>query len=444
MLYFKALTETTWIFKRMKVGSHKDRGRQQYLTESVRSSSTSPSNILGYMLKPFSLLFSSGGDNSERYASPRKNKTPDYSAVQKEYASVQKQKQMMNNSSLAAGKSRSSSSSHLQHAGLSYIYDSTAKNNSNNNTTTASVSTDKNTSLIIPKPARKSGTTGSSSLVSPTTSNNYEYLENGSKTRTPNSSTTSNTIDTFSMVNPALNSARRSLTNNNASVAPSLLSTITPSSSSAATSAVTSATSTVDNSPSTSTTTSSKPKVLCCDKCDGKHETENCPYYKKKREDHPDAQKNRQIGGTSSLPGNILRNARVVRQPGDGSCLFHSMSYGLRGGNASTLRSEICNFIRSNPNFLISDTPLKDWVKWDSGCSVEEYARTMSRGSWGGGIEMACTMALKGVNVHVYERSNSGGFKRISAFDHPDNPAGRPVIRVLYCGGVHYDALVLQ
>ena len=30
-----------------------------------------------------------------------------------------------------------------------------------------------------------------------------------------------------------------------------------------------------------------KPKVLCCDKCDGKHETDDCPYYKKKRDDHP-------------------------------------------------------------------------------------------------------------------------------------------------------------
>jgi hypothetical protein len=27
---------------------------------------------------------------------------------------------------------------------------------------------------------------------------------------------------------------------------------------------------------------------LCCDKCDGPHATDCCPYYKKKREDHPD------------------------------------------------------------------------------------------------------------------------------------------------------------
>ena len=32
--------------------------------------------------------------------------------------------------------------------------------------------------------------------------------------------------------------------------------------------------------------------TLCCDKCDGKHLTDDCPHYKKKREEHPDAQKN--------------------------------------------------------------------------------------------------------------------------------------------------------
>lgn len=36
--------------------------------------------------------------------------------------------------------------------------------------------------------------------------------------------------------------------------------------------------------------------------------------------------------------------------------------------------------------YSISDTPLQDWVKWDSGTSVTEYSRKMSRGSWGGGV----------------------------------------------------------
>ena len=190
--------------------------------------------------------------------------------------------------------------------------------------------------------------------------------------------------------------------------------------------------------------TSSSSSQLCCDKCDGKHETDKCPYYKKKRENHPDAQKNhwKKLGGTSSLPGAILSNPRVVRQPGDGSCLFHSMSYGLRdGSSASSLRREICQYIRKNPDLTISDTPIKDWIKWDSGASVSEYASRMSGSAWGGGIEMAALGKLRSVNVHVYERAG-GYYKRISAFDCPDNPQGKKTVKVLYQGACHFDAIV--
>lgn len=183
---------------------------------------------------------------------------------------------------------------------------------------------------------------------------------------------------------------------------------------------------------------SNKDKALCCDKCDGKHATDDCPYYKKPREAHPDAQRGKKMGGTSSLPGAILRSARIVRQPGDGSCLFHSMSYGLRNGlTAERLRYDLCQYIKHNPSLKISDTPLSDWVKWDSKLSCADYARRMASGTWGGGIEMACTSLMYRCNVHVYERSVEG-FKRISAFDYPENPELYPVVRVLYCGGIHY------
>lgn len=191
-------------------------------------------------------------------------------------------------------------------------------------------------------------------------------------------------------------------------------------------------------------TTAPAAKAPVCDKCDGKHETDSCPYYKKARDSHPDAQKStKRLGGISNLPGALLKNARVVRQPGDGSCLFHSLSYGLRdGSNASTLRRQICAFMVDNPTVRIADTPLADWVKWDSGgSSVSAYARKMSSSAWGGGIEMATVSKMKGVNVHVYEQTY-GGFKRISAFDHEESPEAKPTVRVLYGGGVHYDALV--
>ena len=84
---------------------------------------------------------------------------------------------------------------------------------------------------------------------------------------------------------------------------------------------------------------------------------------------------------------------------------------------------------------------MSDWIKWDSGSSVSEYASRMSGGAWGGGIEMASLSKLRGVNVHVYEK-NGGYYKRISAFDHAESPQDKQTVKVLYCGGVHFDALL--
>jgi hypothetical protein len=176
--------------------------------------------------------------------------------------------------------------------------------------------------------------------------------------------------------------------------------------------------------------------------------TESCPYFKKEREDHPDAKKHKsKIGGISKLPGEFYSNARIARQPGDGSCLFHSLSYGLSDGSSATsLRREISDFIINNPEYEISETPLTKWVEWDTSMSPKQYAASIARGQWGGGIEMAIVSALRNVNIHVYERQFSilGGVKRISAFDHPLEPEKKKVIRVLYCGRNHYGKYLLS
>ena len=186
-----------------------------------------------------------------------------------------------------------------------------------------------------------------------------------------------------------------------------------------------------------------KPAKLCCDRCDGDHMTEKCPHFKKDRGTHPDAtrmlgKKGKVLGGNA--PPLITTRGRVVPQPPDGSCLFHSLSYGLREGNASGLRRELMQFIRKHPDLEIAGDPLRDWIRWDALVSVQKYADKMSRGGWGGGIEMAAFSELKGCNVEVYEQC-SAGFKRISLFEK--SGAARTV-RVCYRGGVHYDALELR
>lgn len=185
--------------------------------------------------------------------------------------------------------------------------------------------------------------------------------------------------------------------------------------------------------------------TLICDKCDGPHATDCCPFFKKAREDHKDAWANygeRKPHAMGSDGGNfVLHRARVVAQPGDGSCLFHSLCYSLSErfyDSAEQLRREIARFIESHTKLEIAGNTIEEWVLWDQQSSAQTYAWQMARTGWGGGLELACFSRMKNMNVHVYERSG-GSFKRISCFDVP-----RPVqtVHILYQGGVHYDALV--
>jgi hypothetical protein len=190
-------------------------------------------------------------------------------------------------------------------------------------------------------------------------------------------------------------------------------------------------------------------RKLCCDRCDGPHATERCPHFKKAREDHEDAWKmfGKGFGSTNADACPVIvpsHSARVISQPGDGSCLFHSLTYGLSRfslshGSASSLRQEVCRFIREHPETRICDTTIKDWVKYDSSGSVQSYADKMSGSAWGGGIEMAVVTLMRRVNVHVYESSRAG-YKRISTFDVGSDKT----VSVLYQGRMHFDAIIIS
>ncbi len=148
--------------------------------------------------------------------------------------------------------------------------------------------------------------------------------------------------------------------------------------------------------------------------------------------------------GACQGPPEVLRQARVVRQPGDGSCLFHSLAFGLADGStAASLRRQIADFIEANQELTIADSPLKDWVSWDADLTVPQYCRRMrGGGEWGGGIEMAAAAHLRGVSVLVYEPERGGHeFRRIGTFEPPAAPSPPKKVRIVYQGGVHYDAL---
>ncbi|KAH8057800.1 hypothetical protein JL722_6339 [Aureococcus anophagefferens] len=181
------------------------------------------------------------------------------------------------------------------------------------------------------------------------------------------------------------------------------------------------------------------------DSCDGPHATRDCPHFKgKPRDDHKDAfvnyNKGDAGGGDDAKPTIVDRGrATVVKQPGDGSCLYHSLTFGLGSGSAATLRAALADLVVTNPDQEIGGDPLRAWVLWESGLSPKAYAdRMRSDGQWGGAIEMALCAVMKRVHIHVYEK-HTRGFLRISSFTGGDRC--QKVVSVIYGGRVHYGAL---
>lgn len=75
---------------------------------------------------------------------------------------------------------------------------------------------------------------------------------------------------------------------------------------------------------------------------------------------------------------------------------------------------------------------------------VPAYCARMRRaGEWGGAIELLVFSRLARVSVLVYERDAADEFRLISAFENAERKgATQPrLVRVLYSGRCHYDAL---
>ena len=139
----------------------------------------------------------------------------------------------------------------------------------------------------------------------------------------------------------------------------------------------------------------------------------------------------------------VVRGAKKVGMPGDGSCLFHSLAYGLKGTGAGPLRTAILDFMVQHPEELVAGAKISDWVMWDSNTSVSAYVASMrSTSAWGGAIEIAVCSMVRRCTVHVYEGAGGNKHRRIPSFGNPD--AGAPVVNVVYGGRVHYDALVIR
>ena len=80
----------------------------------------------------------------------------------------------------------------------------------------------------------------------------------------------------------------------------------------------------------------------------------------------------------------------------------------------------------------------QSWAYRVSALGPNTQTNRQAKGGWGGGLELAAFSALKNANVEVYEKGQSGGYKRISNFGDASK-----VVSVIYSGRCHYDALVV-
>ena len=94
----------------------------------------------------------------------------------------------------------------------------------------------------------------------------------------------------------------------------------------------------------------------------------------------------------------ILRDAQVVPQRGDNSCLFHSLSFCLSYDgivpsihddiSGFRLREQICSYIRDNGDVVISIAPdeqrtLSEAVGMDGFTCLTYCAKMLNRMEWG-------------------------------------------------------------
>jgi len=178
-----------------------------------------------------------------------------------------------------------------------------------------------------------------------------------------------------------------------------------------------------------------------CDRCDGPHPTHMCPHFSKERDNHEDALVRAQPTAKSGSTAPSVVQARSVPQPGDGSCLFHSLAH-FFGSSAGGLRKEAADIIERQPNLEISGTPLHKWVEWESGLSPAHYAaRLRSPRTWGGALELAVFAAMTGGEVHVHEQiGHSSSYRRIASFGSAGD-SFTMIAHLAYRGRSHYDAL---
>jgi len=133
----------------------------------------------------------------------------------------------------------------------------------------------------------------------------------------------------------------------------------------------------------------------------------------------------------------------VVREKGDGNCLFRALARGFYGhpDRHGEVRKEIVNELCTNVN------KYRQFIDDD----VVDYLTKMSKnGVWGGEPEIRAFENVHACLVTVVQADGEGGgfiFRKhsdpnVEATDDSTSMENRKVVCVLFSGGMHYDALV--
>ena len=154
----------------------------------------------------------------------------------------------------------------------------------------------------------------------------------------------------------------------------------------------------------------------------------------------------------------ILRDARVVPQRGDNSCLFHSLSFCLSYDgivpsihddmSGFRLREQICSYIRDNEDVIISISPdeqrtLSEAVGMDGFTCLSYCAKMLNRMEWGSVIEIATTAEMFLIGIRIYVPvSRKRYFTLLGSYRCIGFDSNSSEIFLLYTGFNHYDALV--
>jgi hypothetical protein len=133
---------------------------------------------------------------------------------------------------------------------------------------------------------------------------------------------------------------------------------------------------------------------------------------------------------------------KVVSHRGDGTCLFHAMSYllhKLKGVEVTgdNLRLETADFIEQNKHVVLKNRNIGQWVSELQGEDVRfgGYANQLRKGMWGGTLEILVVDHVYGVHFMVFTKCVTG-YKCIMDTETVSDNTG-----YLWLHDNHYDSL---